>query len=447
MASALGRFLSARSDHPVVIVGRDTRSSGWSLAAVLQAGMLREGIDVIDLGVMTTPGVAYLTRCQAVDLGVVVSASHNPPEYNGIKVVGPDGLRLQREDEIEIESLIDKCVSDSPAGGARAGEQIDGRHLLELYVQDHVQRLQVESLRSLRIVLDCAHGAAARVAPQVFRRLGAQVSVANHDSGGKSINQGAGSEFVRQHPASLAQMVRRSDAVCGFAFDGDGDRLVVVDADGAVYDGDDILFALAGVFDRRGLLRGRTVVTSHAANRGLDSALAGLGINLVRAGKGDKAIEAAMWRGDYFLGGEQFGNIIINDGFHTSADAVLTALSLSAILLDGKPSFSEMVGPLLKRPQVVASVRFDATRSLELPLTLQRQRSLSEATLGDDCRIVTWNSSTEPGLFRAMVEGGADSLLVDVRREAISLCRAFQECVGAPDSLLEVFEVSSRFRD
>ena len=446
LARALAKFLHPRSEHPVVILGRDTRRSGLTLSHVLQAGLLREDLDVINLGIMTTPGVAYLTRNQSASLGICVSASHNPPEYNGIKILGPHGLRLTREDEIEIEGLLARFTAEQTTDRPSFGQQIDGHHLVEVYVQDHVQQFPAQSLEGFGVVLDCAHGAAAQVAPQVFRRLGAQVSVVNHDISGECINHGAGSEYARQHPAFLAQLVKRCGAVCGFAFDGDGDRLVVVDAEGAVYDGDDILFALALAFDRRGLLRGRTIVTSHAANKGLDSALAGLGINLVRAGKGDKAIEAAMWRGDYFLGGEQIGNIIINDGHHTAADAVYTAMFLASFMNERDLGLAEMVVPFVKRPQILTLVRYGAAPSLEQSLALQRQKVLSATALGEDARIMAWNSSTEPGVFRIMVEGGAASLIADIRREAVALCQAFQEDLALPDAPLEVFEVSARFR-
>ncbi len=446
LARSLAKFLRARSEHPVVILGRDTRPSGFTLSHVLQAGLLRESIDVMDLGIMTTPGVAYLSRNQDVDLGICVSASHNPPEYNGIKLLDPDGLRLPREDEIEIEGLLAHFATAQTLEAPSFGQHIDGHHLVEMYIQDHVQQFRDRSLEGFGVVLDCAHGAAARVAPHVFRRLGARVSVMNRDTSGQWINHSAGSEFARLQPAPLAQSVGRQGAVCGFAFDGDGDRLVVVDASGMVYDGDDLLFALAVAFDDLGLLTGSTVVTSHPANKGLDAALAHRGIEVLRTGKGDKALEAAMWRGGYFLGGEQFGNIIINDGCHTAADAIHAALWLAMTLHERSIPLADMVGSLAKSPQVVASVRLAAAPKSEPAFSLQDHIRRAQATLGNASRIIAWYSTTEAGVFKVLVEGGADDLIEDVRREAVALCEAFRQDVGATNSMLEVLEVSSRLR-
>jgi phosphoglucosamine mutase len=303
IGQALGSFLLERAEHPVVVMGRDTRPSGTILASSLGSGLISLGIDVIDLGVMTTPGVAYLTRRLSADLGVIVSASHNPVEYNGIKLVGQNGLRLQREDEIEIESLINRITAEGAKQGATSGQQTNGQHLIELYIQDHVQRCPAESLEGLKVVLDCANGAASRVAPEAFAQLGAEVIVVNDDVAGSNINYLGGSEYVRRCPEELTRIIRQHGAACGFAFDGDGDRLVIVDSDGCVFNGDDILWVLAIHFHSQGLLRGNTIVSTHMANAGLEVALACVGIRLIRTGKGDKCIEAEMWRGDYLLGG------------------------------------------------------------------------------------------------------------------------------------------------
>jgi phosphoglucosamine mutase len=441
---ALGRFVLARSDHPVVVIGRDTRPSGTWLAGDLESGLLSEGIDVISLGIMTTPGVAYLTRRQGADLGISVSASHNPVEYNGIKLVGYNGLRLQREEEIEIESLINESAAGGSDGAIIPGQRTNGQHLIELYIEDHIRRCPAESLEGLKVVVDCANGAASRVAPEAFTKLGAEVTVVNAYEAGKKINHQCGSEHVRRDPQDFISVVRQHGVAYGFAFDGDGDRLVVVDANGCLFNGDDVLFALATYFHSQSLLRDNVVITTHMANTGLEEALDHLGIKTIRTGKGDKALEAEMWHGDYLLGGEQTGNIIVNDGHHTAADAIYTALFLSGVLCNQGVSLSEMVASLQKRPQVLASTRLLATPSLERMLPLQAQKKRSLAALGDDCRIMTWYSSTEPGLFRVMLEGNLSTTVDEVRQAVMSICQVVREATRSVGAQIVVLELSTR---
>ncbi len=425
IAQALGAFLRVRSSHPVVMLGRDTRPSGVSIAHWLEAGLLDAGVDVINLGVMTTPGVAYLTRRQQADLGICVSASHSPPQYNGVKLVDRYGLRLQREDEMEIEDLIAGATS-ATAGNlvSTSGQSTDGQHLRELYIQDHVRHSLAANLAGLRVVLDCADGAASHIAPEVFTRLGAEVHAINASPNGEQINLLGGSEHVRQHPEDLLREVRSVGATYGFAFDGDGDRLIVVDAEGFIYNGDDLLFALARHFHGQGKLRHDTVVTTQMANRGLDVALGALGVRVIRVGKGDKAVEAAMWSGGYLLGGEQVGNLIINDGHHTAADAIYTGLVLAGILHTQGFTLRELVLPFQKWPQVLAMIALPSEKWRDVGYSLEEQtaiqRQVCRARLGNDCRILAWPSSTEPGRLKVMIEGGPGVDLDAVKREAVS---------------------------
>ncbi|MGC8782681.1 MAG: phosphoglucosamine mutase, partial [Anaerolineae bacterium] len=349
---ALGQYVGEFSPHPNAVLGRDTRASGRRIANGLMAGLQATGVHVTDLGVITTPGVAYLARRQQADLGISVSASHNPPQYNGIKLVDRYGLRLQREDEMEIEALIERAARTEAYSLRMSGQRTDGSHLWELYIQEHAPYDRAASLAGFRVVLDCAHGATSTIAPEVFRRLGAEVVAVNAGPNGDNINLRAGSEHVRRHPEDLIRSVQAHAAAYGFAFDGDGDRLIVVDARGYLYTGDDLLFALATHLHARRQLRHATVVTTQTMNRGLDAALGESGIRVIRAGKGDKAVEAAMWSGGYTLGGEQVGNIVINDGRHTAADAVYTAAMLADILHEQKVSLGQMVARYRKWPQV-----------------------------------------------------------------------------------------------
>ena len=435
IGQALGRYVQGQSEHSFIVIGRDTRPSGEDLLSCLRAGLGDQGVDVINLGVMTTPGVAFITRRQKADLGVIVSASHSSYEYNGVKVVGSNGLRLQREEEIEIESLIEEYVAAKAIESAiTLGQQTDGQHLIELYIQDHVKSCPAKSLEGLKIVLDCADGAASWVAPEAFRRLGAKVVAVNCAVEGKSINYRCGSEYVREHPHDLVQVIQQHGAAYGFAFDGDGDRLVVVDADGRVFEGDDLLFVLAMYFRSQGLLRGDVIVTTRLANRELEEALSHAGIQTVYTSKGDKNLEAAMWGGDYLLGGETGGNIIINDGHHTAADAVYAALVLGeAIVQDRDISLREMAAPLQKRPQVIVSFEVTNKLTLEQREALQAQIRDIQAELGEDSRILFWESSTEPGVFRIMVEGSRESRLEEVSKTASAVRRLIQQAAGLKD--------------
>jgi phosphoglucosamine mutase len=421
IGQALGQYVQEWSRHkrPFVVVGRDTRPSGADILHCLEAGLRDQGVDVIDLEVMTTPGVAFLVRRLQADLGVIVSASHSPFGYNGIKLVKRNGLRLQREEEIEIETLIDYCIAQAPNLADDSGQHTAGQHLIENYIQDHVAWCLAKSLAGFRVVLDCADGAASRVAPETFQRLGANVVAINCAVEGRNINYRCGSEHVREHPQDLMGVMQQHGAAYGFAFDGDGDRLVVVDSGGQVFDGTDLLFVLAMHYRSRDLLRGDAVVTTSIANRGLEEALGQAGIQTVYTKKGDKNLEATMWAGDYLLGGEVSGNIIINDGHHTAADAIYTALVLAGVLASNPGvGLSSLAAPLQKHPQVTTSFPVPNTITLEQRESLDNQIGDKEAELGEGSRILWWQATTEPGVFRVRVEGSRRSTLEEVSKTA-----------------------------
>lgn len=426
LGQALGQFVCRRSERRAVVIGRDTRPSGEKLLHCLVAGLTSQGIHVIDLGVMTTPGVAFLARWEQADLGLCISASHNPPEYNGLKIVGPNGLRLQREDEIEIEMLGAEGFTYSSQDIDTFGQECYGQHLIEVYVEDHIRRCPVNSLAGLKVVLDCANGAASRVAIDAFRRLGACVSAINDAVDGTNINYHCGSERARNYPEELAAIVRQYNAEYGFAFDGDGDRLTVVDANGQMFDGNDLLYVLAVHFSSNGFLREQVVVTTQLANAGLVDALKRAGIRTILASKGDKNLEAAMWQGDYLLGSEPTGNIIINDGHHTAADAVYTALVLGGIIIYNRPkSLAEIAAPLCKRPQVTLDLKLPG---VSIPAeTIQAAISLKQSKLGDAGRVLFWSATTEPGVFRIMAEGSCTSSYSEVARVAQDIAHWFRQ--------------------
>jgi phosphoglucosamine mutase len=267
--------------------------------------------------------------------------------------------------------------------------------------------------------LDCADGAASQVAPEVFRQLGAEVVAINCAVERKSINHRCGSEYTREHPQDFVGVVRQYGAAYGFSFDGDGDRLTVVDANGQVYDGSDLLFVLAMYYYSQELLRGNMVITTHLANRGLGEALGRVAVQLMYTSSGDKNLEAAMWGGDYMLGGEIGGNIIINDGYHTAADAVYAAVVLGGVLVRSRGvGLRDLAAPLQKHPQMIVSFRLPGQLTPD-QMTLLHERIEGEcASLGDDRRILFWKSSTESGVFRVMVEGGRACTLEEVLQAA-----------------------------
>lgn len=305
IGQALGQFVSRRSESPVVVMGRDTRKSGQTVATCLMTGLLGQGVNVINLGIMPTPGVAYLTRRQGADMGLVVTASHSPGYMNGIKLVASSGLRLEPEDEMTIEALIENTLTVAVADHQVPGHSTDGENLILTYIFEHKRACPTDVLRGLRLVLDCSNGAASQVAPKIIRDLGAEVTVLNASLEGDRIGVASGSEYIRQNPERLAELLFVHNAQYGFSFDGDGDRLVVVDPAGNVYDGHDLIYLLALHFQEQGKLRGETVVITNQANRGLKTALQAVGIKTIETPNGDHNLEKALYSHGFTLGGNR----------------------------------------------------------------------------------------------------------------------------------------------
>jgi len=424
IGQALGTYVCRRSPHPVVVVGRDTRPSGSELMPCLIAGLFSQGVDVINLGIVTTPGVAFLALRQKADLGIALTASHNSLHYNGIKLLGPHGLRLQREEELEIEDLIEEFSAKAHEHVPTPGQQTHGANLKEFYIADHVRWCPAPSLEDLRVILDCGDGAVSPIGPEVFRRLGAQHLVVNSALDSRNIMYHSGSEHVRQNPRDLVSVMEAHGAGYGFAFDGDGDRLVVVDRDGRVYDGNDLLYVLACHFQEAGKLKGDTVVTIYHANQGLEEALRERGIRTEYTRNGDKFLEAAMWAGGYVLGGEPGGNIIINDGHHTAADAIFAAVVLGGILvLNQDKTLEELSRPLVRHPQITTALKVEGNVTLSQRRDIEARIQEWEDALNGDGRILFWPSSTQPGVFRLLVEGSRGSRLESVQAVHGEICR------------------------
>jgi phosphoglucosamine mutase len=416
-----------RPGRPVAVIGRDSRASGDFLEAAVVAGLASAGVDVLRLGVIPTPGVAYLTGALQADFGVVLSASHNPAPDNGIKFFGPGGVKLLDETEDEIEALLRATPLDQTAvqDAAVFGRVTDAYSKHEVYLDHLLATLPVAAdgrspLQGLRVVVDCAHGAAYSIGPRALRRAGAEVIAIGAAPDGENINAGVGST----HLDAVAAAVAEHDADAGLAFDGDADRCLAVDADGAPLDGDQILTVLASQLKRSGQLAGNAVVVTVMSNLGFHDAMRDAGITVVQTPVGDKYVYAAMRDGGYVLGGEQSGHII-QMGHATTGDGVLTGLHLLAAVNSSGVPVSAAAKAMTRYPQVLINVRGDKVRAMADP-ALERAVSTAEAAVGTKGRVLLRPSGTEPAI-RVMVEARESELAERVAAqlaEAVRLAMA-----------------------
>jgi phosphoglucosamine mutase len=413
-ATALTQALAAgahfrRGEHRHrVVIGKDTRLSGYMLETALTAGFLSMGMDVLLLGPLPTPAIAMLARVMRCDLGVMISASHNPYQDNGIKLFGPDGYKLSDAIEAEIERRMaenDFAKSLSPSaelGRARRIDDAPGRYIE--FVKSAFPKGR--SLDGLKIVVDCANGAAYKVAPTVLWELGAEVIPVACEPNGTNINKHCGAV----HPASMQSQVVAHGADLGIALDGDADRLIVADEKGQVLDGDQLMGAIAQSWHARGLLKGGGICATVMSNLGLERMLGGHGLKLWRAAVGDRYVLEEMRRTGCNLGGEQSGHIILSD-FATTGDGLLAALQILALAAEKQRPLSEVGRVFAPLPQVLKSVRFSAaTQPLDNPQVRQAIAS-GEAALNGKGRLLIRKSGTEP-VIRVMGEG-EDAALVD----------------------------------
>ncbi len=395
------RFLRGTHKHRVVI-GKDTRLSGYMMESALTAGFTSVGMDVIQLGPMPTPAVAMLTRSLRADLGVMISASHNPFHDNGIKLFGPDGYKLSDADEAEIEAMIDADVAlaaPRAIGRARRIDDAQGRyiHFAKDTFPEHLR------LDGMKVVLDCAHGAAYKVAPEALWELGAEVDTIGVKPNGFNINDDIGST----HPRALQMRVLETGADIGIALDGDADRLIVVDERGQIVDGDQLMALVTGQAQDAGTLRGGGLVATVMSNLGLERWLSGRGLTLQRAGVGDRYVLEAMRAGGFNIGGEQSGHLILAD-HSTTGDGLVAALQvLAALVSAGKPA-SEVLHLFDPLPQLLKSVRFTGK-----PLEDDKVKAAiadGEARLHGTGRLLIRKSGTEP-VIRVMAEGENKALV------------------------------------
>jgi phosphoglucosamine mutase len=401
LAVAAAQVLAPAGDRrPVAVVGRDPRTSGEFLEAAVVAGLASSGVDVLRLGVLPTPGVAYLTKALDADFGVVLSASHNPARDNGIKFFARGGRKLPDQVENQIEARLGQPGPVPPHGFGRA---IEAEAEQEKYLDFLVASLgsgpipAQPPLAGLRVVVDCAHGAAYAIAPEALRRAGAEVIAIGVEPDGDNINSGCGST----HLDTVASVVRSQAADVGIAHDGDADRCLAVDADGQVIDGDQILAVLATELKQEGRLAGDTVVVTVMSNLGFRLAMDDAGIAVVETPVGDRYVLEAMLAGQHTLGGEQSGHIILAD-YATTGDGVLTALHLLAVLARRGVSLAEAAKVMTRYPQVLINVPGDKERAATSP-ELAAAVQEAEQTLGTSGRILVRPSGTEP-IIRVMVE-------------------------------------------
>ena len=406
-----------RGDHRHrVVIGKDTRLSGYMIETAMVAGFTSVGMDVILLGPMPTPAVALLTREMRADVGVMISASHNPYEDNGIKLFGPDGYKLSDEAELEIERLLGEDLAlaqSADIGRARRIDDAQGRyiHAIKQSLPDDIR------LDGLKIVVDCANGAAYQVAPLAIWELGAEVISLGVSPNGKNINDNCGST----RPELLRETVVASNADIGIALDGDADRLIVVDEKGQVVDGDQIMALIGSEFASRGALRGGGVVATVMSNLGLERFLNGRGLSLERTGVGDRYVLERMRAGGFNVGGEQSGHMILTD-HATTGDGTIAALQvLTALVRAGKPA-SEVLHVFDPVPQLLKNVRFSGGKPLEVA-SVKAAIADAEAQLTGKGRLVIRPSGTEP-VIRVMAEGDDAR---EVERIVDTICAAIKD--------------------
>lgn len=412
---AVGRVLAGKGNRKVLI-GKDTRISGYMFESSLEAGLTAAGVDTLLLGPMPTPGIAYLTRTLHANAGIVISASHNPFEDNGIKFFSADGTKLPDEVELAIEAELDKdmqCQDSVHLGKAARVTDAAGRYI-EFCKRTLSQKL---TLNGLKIVVDCANGATYDIAPKVFDELGAEVIAIGDDPDGTNINEGCGST----QPEWLQKNVRISNADLGIAFDGDGDRVMMVDQQGNLVDGDELLYIIARERQQSGKLSGGVVGTA-MSNLGLEHALAQSKIPFVRADVGDRYVMEQLLAQNWLLGGESSGHIICLDRT-TTGDGIIAALQVLAAMVKSEQNLGALRAGMEKYPQTLVNVRLDKQADVMSLKPVKEAVRAAEQQLADTGRILLRPSGTEP-LIRVMVEGQDSGVVEQVANDLAVVVRS-----------------------
>ena len=417
LAAAAGRyFRTDKTQGHKVVIGKDTRRSGYMIESALTAGFLSTGMDVVLLGPIPTPAVGMLTHSMRADVGVMVSASHNPHHDNGIKFFGPDGYKLSDKAEAEIESLfhsgVDLCLPDN-IGRANRIESATGRYVEAVKTTFPIGR----RLDGMKVVIDCANGAAYRAAPEVLWELGAEVIPIGVEPNGYNINKAVGSTA----PQAAVASVLKYGADLGICLDGDADRVAIVDEKGQIADGDQIMGLIASRWARSGNLRGGALITTVMSNLGLEQWLEGQGIGMHRTDVGDRYVVDAMRQGGFNLGGEQSGHIVMSD-YATTGDGLLAGLQFLAAMVETNKTASDLAKVFTPCPQVLKNIRFVPGKSPLEQTKVQAVVKNAEASLIGKGRLLIRKSGTEP-LIRIMVETQDEVLLMQVAEDVSQAVR------------------------
>jgi len=411
---AAGHLFTNGSHRHRVVIGKDTRLSGYMIESAMQSGFTSVGVDVFLLGPMPTPAVAMLTRSLRADLGVMISASHNPFYDNGIKLFGPDGYKLSDEIEEKIEALMDAPSTDLLVEATRIGRATRIDSAQERYIEFAKRTLPRNlKLDRQRVVIDCAHGAAYKVAPLALWELGAEVIKIGVEPDGTNINKKCGSTS----PEALCEKVREVRADLGIALDGDADRVILVDEQGQIIDGDQLLAVIAETWQRRGRLAAGGIVASVMSNLGLERYVKSLGLSMARTPVGDRYVVEYMRKHGYNVGGEQSGHIVLSD-FSTTGDGLIAALQILATVVQTEKPVSEVCKRFDPLPQVLKNVRYTEGKPLEDKKVVQAIEA-GRKQLGEKGRLVIRPSGTEP-LIRVMAEGDDEGLVNRVVGDIVS---------------------------
>lgn len=403
VGKALGKLLTEKKEHPKVVIGRDTRISCDMIEHALTAGLTSTGVNVMTVGTIPTPAIAYLTKTIETDSGIMISASHNPYQDNGIKIFGPDGFKLTDEQELEIESLIDNSEQIKNASFEKIGKIYGGHELSQKYIQ-HIKQSIPGDLSDIKIALDCANGATTSVAPFIFGDLEADIETIGCQPNGININDNVGSTKIE----TISAFVKENNVDVGFAFDGDGDRVLAVDAKGNIVDGDKIMFILAKHLKEQGELKDNMVVSTVMSNIGFYKAIEENGLQSVKTAVGDRYVVEEMRNNNYSLGGEQSGHIVLMN-YATTGDGILTAVKLANIIKTSGKSLEELASEVSIYPQKLVNIKVvDKKAAMEDSEVLAKCEKVEKELEGNG-RILLRASGTE-NLIRVMVEASSDEL-------------------------------------
>ena len=403
VGKALGKLLTEKKEHPKVVIGRDTRISCDMIEQALTAGLTSTGVNVMTVGTIPTPAISYLTKTIETDSGIMISASHNPYQDNGIKIFGPDGFKLTDEEELEIESLIDNSEQIKNASFEKIGKVYSGNELTQKYIQ-HIKQSISGDLSNIKIALDCANGATTGVAPFIFGDLEADIETIGCQPNGININDNVGSTKIE----TISEFVKENNVDVGFAFDGDGDRVLAVDAKGHVVDGDKIMFILAKHLKEQGELKDNMVVSTVMSNIGFYKAIEENGLQSVKTAVGDRYVVEEMRKNDYSLGGEQSGHIVMMN-YATTGDGILTAVKLADIIKTSGKSLEELASEVNIYPQKLVNIKVVDKKTAMEDSEILAECEKVEKELEGNGRILLRASGTE-NLIRVMVEASSDEL-------------------------------------